>query len=406
MGLRRAFLKGASERLVALEGLRGIAAIVVVLFHAVFLYWSYAIVGDTGTGVQNIRFEDNFFANPMAVVFSGTFAVSIFFVLSGFVLTVGFFSTGREAIIKKLAAKRYLRLMLPALASVMLAWLLMALGLSFNHEVQQITQSTWLANQWNHIPDFFAALRQGVWEIFVGGPVNYNGVLWTMTIEFLGSFMVFLVALLFGRHRRRGWVYLLLVILTFNTWYLGFVLGMILADLYSQGKFPFKGVKPSLAAFLLIIGLFFGGYPFVAPPEWSLYHTLVLGGFTDMQNIAFYTTIGAVCVIVASLTLPWLERFLSHRHISGLGKYTFALYLTHKLVLFTVTVGLFLWLSSFCSFNVAAIISIVVSLPVMVGVTYAFERFVDKPSIRVSGVFAEWLLGDGQMSTKVTNKKS
>ena len=385
-------MKGASERLVALEGLRGIAAIVVVFFHAVFLYWSYAIVGDTGAGVQHMRFEDNLFANPMAVIFSGTFAVSIFFVLSGFVLTVGFFSTGREVIIKKLAAKRYLRLMLPALASVMLAWLLMTLGLSSNHEVQQITQSTWLGNQWNHVPDFFAALRQGVWEIFVGGPVNYNGVLWTMTIEFLGSFMVFLVALLFGKHKRRVWVYLLLIILTFNTWYLGFVLGMILADLYSQGKFPFKGVKPSLAAFLLIVGLFFGGYPFVAPPEGSVYHTLIFGGFTDMQNIAFYTTIGAVCVIVASLTLPWLERFLSNKYISGLGKYTFALYLTHKLVLFTVTVGLFLWLSSFCSFNVAAIISIVVSLPIIAGVTYIFERLVDKPSIRVSGVFADWLL--------------
>ena len=76
-----------------------------------------------------------------------------------------------------------------------------------------------------------------------------------------------------------------------------------------------------------------------------------------------------------------------------LGKYTFSLYLVHKLVLFTVCTGLFVLIEPAIGYNKAAVVSILVSLPVIFLSTVLFERYIDAPSIRISGMFANWTLG-------------
>lgn len=62
-------------------------------------------------------------------------------------------------------------------------------------------------------------------------------------------------------------------------------------------------------------------------------------------------------------------------------------------VLFTVGAGFFLLFSSFVGYSVAAALTIVATTPVMILATYLFERYIDAPSIKVSGVFANWMLG-------------
>ncbi len=383
-----------SNRLLALEGLRGVAAIMVVVFHMLLIFWCYMIYGPViSDGIQNMRFEDNLYASPLFSLYSGTFAVAIFFVLSGFVLSIGFFTTGKVQILQKLAAKRYLRLMLPALASIMLAWLIMSLNLSNIEQAHAVTQSAWLGPHWAFEPSFFDAIWQGIWSIFTTNEVYYNPVLWTMLYEFIGSLFIFLILILFGKLEKRWIVYIFFIFLTFKTWYLAFILGMILADLYSQKKFPFTNTSPKLMGTILVLGMFFGGYPSFGPTNTSIYETLKISGLTDTQNLSLYTTVGALLVIVGVLTVPAVSRVFSTRFISGLGKYTFSLYLTHSLVLFTVTTGLFVWFISFMGFNRAALLALTLSIPVIVLVSYLFERYVDAPSIKASGVFANWMLG-------------
>src|SRR4051812_4008381 len=110
-------MKKGQGRFAELEGLRGVAAIMVVLYHFLLAFYSLAFLG-IGNGyevAQHMRLEDNLYGNPIMAFLSGSFAVAIFFVLSGFVLSIGFFATKKHEILQKLAAKRYLRLMLPAL---------------------------------------------------------------------------------------------------------------------------------------------------------------------------------------------------------------------------------------------------------------------------------------------------
>jgi peptidoglycan/LPS O-acetylase OafA/YrhL len=242
-----------SGRLMELEGLRGIASIIVVIFHALVIFYPVMFYGITSgwSPVQHIWFENNLFGGILSAFSSGAFAVGIFFVLSGFVLTIGYFQTNDDSIIRKMAAKRYIRLMFPALASVLIVWLIMTLGFASGKEqAELITQAGSSSSLWNFKPDILLALNQGVWQIFssIIGQDMYNPALWTMLYEFSGSFLAFATVLLFGRAKHRWLVYGLLFIVLYDTWYVGFISGMMMADIYVHKINVFKSLIAQIVA--------------------------------------------------------------------------------------------------------------------------------------------------------------
>lgn len=385
-----------SDRLMALEGVRGLAAVVVVVFHAIAMFYpafTYGLVPSLAK-FHNSHFEEVLYGNPISVFISGAFAVSIFFVLSGFVLTITAFKTGDENIVRKLAAKRYIRLMLPALVSILITWLILSLGLSSAKDATaEISGSLWLDVQWNFVPNLLDALRQGIWGIFAIPETTYNPVLWTMQYEMIGSIIVFALFLLFGKTKYRWVIYVFAIALLFQTWYLAFVIGMVIADLYANKMFLFKNINKGVMTGLLLFGLLLGGYPSISGQN-TFYQFMTIPGMSESQNQSFYLSIGASLVIIAVLTLPFLGRIFGSKIISSLGKYTFSLYLVHTAVLFTVGSLIFVHLYEYFGINQAAPLAILLTIPSIIIATYLFERFVDAPSIRLSNMFAIWVLGN------------
>jgi peptidoglycan/LPS O-acetylase OafA/YrhL len=324
--------------------------------------------------------------------FSGPFAVAIFFVLSGFVLTVGFFSSKSQMVIEKLAAKRYLRLMLPALVSVMIAWFFIGIHASHVVDANAIIKNTDLTFSWALNANFWDALYEGTVGIFSGNAINYNPVTWTMLYEFVGSLTVFAFCLLFGKSSRRWVMYIILLVVTIQTWYLAFALGMILADLYVNRAHVFNN-KP-LGALMMIVGLFFGGYVAGANVKGTIYETLTVRGWQMGQSRALFLSVGAFLVIAAILSLPKLQDWLGHKRVSILGRYTFALYLVHLPLLYVVAFGLFAYfVNTFhMGYNYAVITALVVYLPITAAATWLFERYIDAPSIKLSGLLARYVL--------------
>lgn len=379
------------ERFLSLEGLRGLAAIVVVVYHFILIFYPNMFYGFASpfSSPQHMRFEDNLYGSLFTGGFSGVFAVAIFFVLSGFVLSIGFFQTGDETIIKKLAVKRYVRLMIPALVSVVLACVIIATGLSSYREVAvEAIGGGSAAVQWDFISSFFEAIKQGVWSIFATGEDSYNRVLWTMHYEFLGSLLVFFVLFVFGKLKYRNIVYLLLMLITFGSWYIGFIFGMVIADNYKTIRnFISRRTPPirrTAIGLILLVGLVLGSYPPVVPDS-GVHHLLTIPAMTNMQNLSFYLSIGAALIIIAILTSNRLSALLSHPRISGLGKYTFSLYLTHILVFLSFTVFIFSHLVGWLSYNIAAVIAGIISIPVFIIVAHIFYRYVDKAALNLSG---------------------
>ena len=89
--------------------------------------------------------------------------------------------------------------------------------------------------------------------MFTSGQANYNPVLWTIQLEFIGSFLVFGVCFLFASSKYRWLVYLALIIAFMNVWLFGFITGMILADLYVNKKSFFEKLNHP-ATYLLLLG--------------------------------------------------------------------------------------------------------------------------------------------------------
>lgn len=385
-----------------LEGLRGIAAIAVVLYHCLQAFYPFAIYG--GRDPQHLFLEDNFYGTPLAGLASGAFAVAIFFVLSGFVLSIGYFQKRKASFVKNLAIKRYVRLMIPALVSTLLCLAIIKLGLFFNIQAGNINGSHWLFAffQWpggDH--NLLAAIHEGtvgVFTNFANSSKLYNPVLWTMTIEFVGSFIVFGFLLLFAQSRLRWIVYTALFVVLFNTWIMGFIFGMLLADLYSSGRI--RPMKRYWALLLVPLGLLLGAYP-RGHVAGTIYGYMTIPGLRygdDAVNYQLvFTILGATVLVLAAISIKQVTRFLAAKPISGLGKYTFSLYLTHLPVFLSFTTGIFVIFSSHMGYNSAAMLSLALSVPVFAGFAVLFEKYVDMPSIQFSKFVANVYTGKEEL---------
>jgi hypothetical protein len=131
----------SSGRFDLLDGVRGWAALSVVLFH---IFWEIF-----GALVPAFR-------NPATgFLFDGQLAVCVFFVLSGEALSASFFAGKGDASTIRLAIKRYPRLATPILAASLVIFALDRLGLVFNQEAASIVHRTVWMGGWLAVPPSF-----------------------------------------------------------------------------------------------------------------------------------------------------------------------------------------------------------------------------------------------------------
>src|SRR5204863_4576079 len=135
---------------------------------AAAFYPGIAFNDPSGTHLPR-RFEASLALSPLNLLFSGELAVCVFFVLSGYVLSVGFFSRPNRRAAAASFAKRYVRLELPILCGVLVGWLIIVLGLAANLWVVPLTKSRWLAMFFHSDPNLLHALRHAFLNVFLYG---------------------------------------------------------------------------------------------------------------------------------------------------------------------------------------------------------------------------------------------
>ncbi len=172
-----------------LEGLRGIAAMQVVLMHFV-------------TGFMPRTAEHAW--PPLRVVFDGHTAVYVFFLISGAVLTPSFARPGR--FLGKLA-KRLVRLGIPVAAAAAIATVLLALLPDAHSQASAMTGSTWLAMDLSGAPTLAHLAREiGLNSLLLGyrestlfAPLSphlppmelsLDAPFWSLHLELYGSLLV------------------------------------------------------------------------------------------------------------------------------------------------------------------------------------------------------------------------
>ena len=376
-----------AEKITYLDGLRGIAAVNVMIMHF-FIVLAPAIIYGNQIPSHLGNFELIFSSTPLGLIGAGNFSVCIFFVLSGFVLIQKYFIMRDNNVIISGAVRRYIRLLIPVSAAIVLSFLLSSAGLfHYYAETVMITANNnpanYWVNYWTFTPNIADAIIQAMWgSFFVGGDIYYDPVLWTMTIEFYGSMLVFAMALLFGPRRNRWTFYLAAAVVFFNSYYLAFIIGMALADIFTNKTSLFKTSNKIILSIILFVGLFLGSYPVSTVTSDSLYGFLNNGFFQTPKMI--YHITGAGMIMYVLLNSQRLQKAFSSTVPVFLGKISYSLYLVHFLVISCLTCSLFLALYPVLPYGAAVLTSCILSLLIIVPLSYMFYKYVDTAGVELS----------------------
>lgn len=395
-----------SGRIVALESLRGIAAVSVVISHFLNVWFpSVSIEGIAPT----YPVERFFYWFPLNALYNGSFAVAIFFVHSGFVLSVKYFRASTDPKLGRIigtdAKRRIVRLGIPVAASVWIGY-----GFQRSGAMDQpwfranFSENVWVAMLYRSS----ASLLGVAFESFPGSFLavanmnqfvmrSHNPVLWTISLELIGSALIYILArVVIGRLRNapriRYFFYLvsILGLLVFGGYVAdlsAFIFGLAIADWYcartapnvSNSTKPLASRRVLVVAFILV-GLVFGSYR----KDISWYSLLIrlLEPITPHAEHAL-ASFGGTLVFLGVLLSPACNRALSHRYLVEMGKRCFSLYLVHLPIIFSVGIGASAFvLQRSWSLASAAALGTVASIVIIVPATELFHRTVDLPSIR------------------------
>lgn len=330
-----------SQRVVALDGLRGWAALSVVFFH---LTW------ETFGALFPV-----FRTWPFALFGNGPYDVALFLMVSGYVLTVGGWRKPDKRPIVRAIAKRYLRLTIPILVSVLIFWALAAAGLTASRAAGQIVnRPDWLAQFANLRPNFVDAVWFGLVQVYIYAyQQSYGPFLWTMTVELWGSFLVLLACII---ELPGVWGYLLLLGLTGVSFYV-----------HRDPYFPIAACYPAGAIVALLVrdGRIRSGTPTDIESAFAT-AGIMLGITATTLDKSFdlgqqLSTASAVLTFVGVLRSRPALAFLSLNVSRWLGAVSFPLYLVQILIIITATSDLIVatngagWLTPWTAAGIGAV---------------------------------------------------
>lgn len=335
----------AEGRLAVLDGIRGWASLAVLLYH-LLPELNRALLPELASA-------------PVAMVLDGPLAVYVFFILSGEALAAGYLRGGDLGVVRRLAARRYLRLTVPILMASALVFAAMACGLDAHRAAAAVLRSDWLGGFLDFTPSLGGLLGYALRDVYFDPPppLHYVPLLWTMRVELLGSAVVFgLLGLLHGlagrRRRLAGYAAALALLGLLAPALAGFVVGVLLGEARRRGWFErlrrSAWRRPAiLAGLLLLAGI--SAARALAHDHAGLRYLLraYLGHARDAPMAAANPLLmyaNALGLFLLVPLLPAAGRFLANPLSRFLGAISFPLYLVQFAVLITWTSWLAVWL--------------------------------------------------------------
>ncbi len=312
----------AKTHITYLDSIRGLAAFTVINDHFVTAY--------------DLPCVDSFCKyildySPLHIWWDGSAAVSMFFVLSGLVLSLKYFRLGHQADLNNFKLLPYMtgrlfRIWLPY------AVILLISAAFYWHTINSpllktaLMPTEWIVNMWrNHALTPIAMLRES-FLLNLPAIVVLLPQAWTLTIELVLSLLLPIGLLL----AKQGslWLALFSVIAVFllgvSPFLLHFALGLLIARYYMVMA-NYLMPKPWLRRFILLLGLLFytaistTAHVFSETFEWIL------------------TGLGAGFIIIYTLSSHRTQGFLERPLLRQLGKVSYSAYLIHMLILLCLT---------------------------------------------------------------------
>lgn len=437
-----------TQRLAYLDGLRGVSALLVYVLH-------YQVFGHTP--IDQVKLEAAFgeaghhvfAALPFVrIIFTGGhLAVCIFFVISGYVLASSPLRSIHAGNTQKLfdsvssaLFRRWVRLFVPVAVTTFLwmaSWHL--LGVKSIHKPER----TLYDECWKWYYDF-----KNFSFIYTGNHLNsYNFHAWSIALEFRGSIVVYsaLLALRKCSTNKRliceatlVWYFMYIV----DGWYCSlFMAGVLLCDLdmlAETNALPsafrkLRSVQRWIYPMVLIVGLYLGGVPSVVEevkwlrtqPGWYWLSFMKPQAVLDVRF--YFRSIGAVLLMIAVRHISCLKRFFETTPCQYLGRISYAFYLVHGPILWSLGDRLYAasgrvqphhidtspkWINYWAlpdagpwGMEVNLVAPHLILLPFTLWMAEIGTRTIDEPSVRLAQWLWRWATDDDGDETSATKGK-
>lgn len=354
---------------IALEALRGMAALSVVLGHSWITFYA-----PNGPMIPYL----------LHILVNGTGAVCFFFVLSGYVLTKRFVETENYRSLANSILKRWFRLLGPVTAAFLLSAALFKFSLYHYVEVADYFNSPWLRMFGYAIPDnigfqpsFHDAFIQGAFYVFFfPGHQYYDSPVGTIYFESMGSFLIFGLAFFAVLFRKvHFWLAIVFLIAAgilaagYNPYYAAFVAGLGMTMVLDRRDWTAPLAVTSIG---ILIALYLLSFETLDGPYAWLHF---LGNGPD-RNLYVWIAASVLLIVSVERNAP-VRRLLSSRAGAFLGRLSFPIYLVHFLVM--CSLGCWTWLAllhshgrlaAMLAIPVTVIGSVIVALPLI-----SFDRW-------------------------------
>lgn len=376
-------------RIEYLDSIRGLAAMIVLFGHLKGAFYP-AFSSELGRQPLLITIID---ATPLSIFYNGFFAVSMFCLLSGYVISYQYFSqrdsnyiADNISYIASNIFRRYFRLTIPVFFSCLITYLLLKTNLFFNIKASQLSQSKYLSIMFNCNANFFNMIKFTVYnEYFTNTPELcdcYNNVLWVMSSLLLGAFGIYFFLAMFGRRSRRFRLilYTALIVLFHRSLYFAFVLGMILCDLDLNNVL--QKISKTALFIILLIGIYFSSYKNYSSFYSILNINIINNHFSAFFLQFFYYIISAFLSVFVVSRSTFLKNVLLTKIPIYLGKISFSIYLLHFIVIGSLSSYIYIWFRNdlTLSYNWSFFITSAITILLTIILSHIFYNYIEARS--------------------------
>lgn len=377
-----------TDRFFALDGLRGIAAFIVVIGHLFLMY----------PEAERLAMPLWIRISPLRILINGHASVILFFVLSGYVLSIPFLR-GMDQPYRKYVIRRICRIYMPFAISILLA----AVLYNYSTPVALGIGSDWFHKEWGESALTLSTVANHLMMTGIADEMWLNGVMWSLVVELRIS-IIFPILMYLSGFKRLSLVSAILIyvvttlVIAINGWQLQtadnlagtflvtlrfipfFMAGIFLAKNHEViQKFLVKWTRLHIIiATIMVLFVFYMPTEIynhknisfissiIAPENLNIsmkFFVDILLGMASCALIVLVRNFGEQSALFNSMIIKWL------------GKISYSLYLVHLPLIFVI----FRLLLGHLPFFAICLISIAASLVA----ASIFFIAVEKPSMRL-----------------------
>ena len=330
-----------TARLTWLDGLKGLACFGVFTHHFFLANFPASYYGTEQPSLLPGGFDTLLSYKPYGVFLNGNFWVCLFLLISAYLPACQIMRTPDEKLRSRagtMLLKRYPRLMLPTFSMAVINFIVLHIlnALHMNYINKPLDYSVG------------GLLMHGLVLMWTKADGTLIGPFWTLHYFLLVPLFAMLLAIPARKENRfMPFVYMGLLIAFFEydilfDYYMAGVLGVLLADLTCHDRLAFLAKRfpaltkkvplLALSVFLLLAGLWLGGYPSYVEPEGLYRHFTILDSRNNGVSVLLH--IFGAFLILCMMHL-WkaasLPDILSTKPFQFLGSISLPIYMIHML---------------------------------------------------------------------------